>query len=158
MSLTDPAAAVVTASHLSTSEKIRRLKHLGVRQADIARALGIRDQFVSNVVRKMRRADTLANGVTAAGRPTQAPTPTVRQVRTQVGEGGRVVLPAAFRAALGIEVGDPVFLRLEQGELRLFTPREALRRAQQLVSQFVPDEVSLAEEVIAQRRADAARE
>src|SRR5260370_2466700 len=51
MYLTDQAAAVVAAS-LSKSEKIRRLKRQGMRQADIARALGIRDQFVSNVVRR----------------------------------------------------------------------------------------------------------
>ena len=158
MVLSAQAAAVVAASDLSTSEKIRRLKQLGLRQADIARALGIRDQFVSNVVRRMRKDDTRSNGGSAAETPTEARLSTARQVRTQVGEGGRVVLPAAFRVALGIEVGDPVFLRLEDNELRVFTPREALRRAQELVSRFVPDEVSLVDELIEERRAEAARE
>jgi bifunctional DNA-binding transcriptional regulator/antitoxin component of YhaV-PrlF toxin-antitoxin module len=156
--LSAQAAAVVAASDLSTSEKIRRLKQLGLRQADIARALGIRDQFVSNVVRRMRKDDTRSNGGSAAETPTEARLSTARQVRTQVGEGGRVVLPAAFRVALGIEVGDPVFLRLEDNELRVFTPRAAVCRAQELVSRFVPDEVSLVDELIAERRAEAARE
>ena len=157
MDLTQEAAAVVGAK-LPQSEKIRRLKRLGMRQADIARALAITDQFVSNVIGRMRRAE--ASG-TLRTRPTEthmAATTVARQVRTQVGEGGRVVIPAAFRSVLGIDVGDYVFLRLEDSEVCLFTPRDAIRRAQELVSQFVPDDVSLADELIAERRVEAARE
>ena len=157
MDLTQEAAAVVGAK-LPQSEKIRRLKRLGMRQADIARALAITDQFVSNVIGRMRRAE--ASG-TLRTRPTEThmvATTVARQVRTQVGEGGRVVIPAAFRSVLGIDVGDYVFLRLEDSEVCLFTPREAIRRAQELVSQFVPDDVSLADELIAERRVEAARE
>ena len=157
MDLTQEAAAVVGAK-LPQSEKIRRLKRLGMRQADIARALAITDQFVSNVIGRMRRAE--ASG-TLRTRPTEThmvATTVARQVRTQVGEGERVVIPAAFRSVLGIDVGDYVFLRLEDSEVCLFTPREAIRRAQELVSQFVPDDVSLADELIAERRVEAARE
>ena len=157
MELTDEAAGVVGAS-LSKAEKIRRLKRLGMRQADIARALGIRDAFVSSVVGRVRRAEASASEPTSATTTPMAPTAMPRQVRTQVGEGGRVVIPAGFRAVLGIDVGDHVFLRLEDHEVRLFTPREAIRRAQELISQFVPDDVSLADELIAERRAEAARE
>jgi len=42
-------------------------------------------------------------------------------VRTKVAEGGRVVIPAEFRKALGLAVGDEVILRLEDHELRLIT-------------------------------------
>jgi len=80
------------------------------------------------------------------------------QVWTQIGEGGRVVIPAVMRAALGVGVGDTVLLRFDDGELRILTPRQALRRAQELVRQYVPEGVSLVDELIAERRLEAARE
>ena len=153
MSLSDQAAAVVAAS-LTKTEKIRQLKRQGMRNADIARALGIRDQFVSNVVlREMR------NNTSPASRDElDQPATESFQAWTQIGEGGRVVIPAVMRAALGVGVGDTVLLRFDRGELRVLTPRQAIRRAQELVRQYVPAGRSLADELIAERRAEAARE
>ena len=42
-----------------------------------------------------------------------------QQARTRVGEKGRVVIPASFREALNIKVGDEVELRIEDDELRV---------------------------------------
>jgi len=47
------------------------------------------------------------------------------QIKTKLGEGGRIVIPAEYRQALGLQVGDEVILRLEDGSLRIFTPRQA---------------------------------
>jgi bifunctional DNA-binding transcriptional regulator/antitoxin component of YhaV-PrlF toxin-antitoxin module len=153
MSLSDQAAAVVAAS-LSKAEKIRQLKRQGMRNADIARALGIRDQFVSNVVlRELRNNSSLA-----PREEPDRPASETLQAWTQIGEGGRVVIPAVIRAALGVGVGDTVLLRFDRGELRILTPRQAIRRAQELVRQYVPGGRSLADELIAERRAEAARE
>src|SRR5258708_2573496 len=106
MSLSDQAAAVVAAS-LTKTEKIRQLKRQGMRNADIARALGIRDQFVSNVVlREMRN-----NPSPASRDELDQPATESFQAWTQIGEGGRVVIPAVMRAALGVGVGDTVLLR-----------------------------------------------
>ncbi|MGH2452538.1 MAG: AbrB/MazE/SpoVT family DNA-binding domain-containing protein [bacterium] len=78
--------------------------------------------------------------------------------RARIGQGGRLVIPASYRQALGLREGDEVTLRLEDGELRLTTPEQALRRAQALLRQYVPANRSLADELIAERRRDARRE
>ena len=74
------------------------------------------------------------------------------QVKTKIGEGGRIVIPAEYRQALGLQVGDEVILRLEGRELRIFTLNQAIKRAQELVSHSIPQERSLADELIAERR------
>jgi AbrB family looped-hinge helix DNA binding protein len=74
------------------------------------------------------------------------------QVKTKIDEGGRIVIPAEYRQALGLQVGDEVILRLEGRELRIFTLNQAIKRAQELVSRSIPQERSLADELIAERR------
>lgn len=75
-----------------------------------------------------------------------------------VGPDGRIVIPAQYRRALGIEAGDELRLRAENGELRLISRRAAIKRAQSIVRRYVPEGVSLSDELIAERRAEAARE
>lgn len=76
----------------------------------------------------------------------------------KMSEGGRVVVPVEIRKALGLKDGDTVLWELVDGEARLTTKRERLRRAQALVRQYVPADVSLVDELIAERRAEAGRE
>lgn len=76
------------------------------------------------------------------------------EVRTKLAEGGRIVIPAEYRQALGLQVGDEVVLRLEDGEVRVFTPRQAIKRAQELVRRYIPQGRSLSEELIAERRVE----
>jgi AbrB family looped-hinge helix DNA binding protein len=78
--------------------------------------------------------------------------------KVELGAGGRVVIPAPMRAALGMKEGDKVLVRLEGNEIRIYTYQEAMRRAQEIVRSFVPPGVSLVDELIADRRAEAARE
>ncbi len=78
------------------------------------------------------------------------------EARLRVNENGRVVIPASFRKALGISVGDEVVLRIEDDELRITTLKRRLERAQRLVRQHVKPSTSLANELIAERR-EAAR-
>ncbi len=80
------------------------------------------------------------------------------QVKTRLDRGGRVVIPAEYRRALGLSPGEEVILRLEDGEIRLLSLTQAIRRAQAIVRQYVPDDRSLSDELIAERRAEAARE
>jgi hypothetical protein len=51
-----------------------------------------------------------------------------------------------------LQVGDDVILRLKDGEVRLFTPEQALQHAQALVRRHVPPGRQLSEELIAERR------
>ncbi len=78
--------------------------------------------------------------------------------RVKIGRGGRIVIPAAYRRALGLEEGDEVTLRLIEDELRITGPAADIRRAQELIARYVPAEVSLVDELIAARHREAARE
>jgi AbrB family looped-hinge helix DNA binding protein len=75
-----------------------------------------------------------------------------------LGSNGRLVIPAKYRRALDIEEGDELLLSFEDGELRLMSRERALRRAKELVRQYIPESTSLSDELIADRREEAARE
>jgi AbrB family looped-hinge helix DNA binding protein len=81
-----------------------------------------------------------------------------REVRLRLNENGRVVIPAAFRKALGIKPGDEVILRVDDGELRITTMKQRMERAQRRARQYVKPGVSLVDELIAERREEAKRE
>jgi bifunctional DNA-binding transcriptional regulator/antitoxin component of YhaV-PrlF toxin-antitoxin module len=76
----------------------------------------------------------------------------------KLGPGGRLVVPAAYRRALGVEVGDDLVLTLEAGELRITSLRRAVERAQARVRQHIPAGARLAEELLADRRGESSRE
>ena len=80
------------------------------------------------------------------------------RVRTKIAEGGRIVIPAEFRRALGLDVGDEVILDLGEGQLTVLTPQQAVKRAQELVRRYVPEKRRLADELIEERRAESAHE
>jgi AbrB family looped-hinge helix DNA binding protein len=79
-------------------------------------------------------------------------------VRTQMGEKGRLAIPAALREAMGMADGDVLDMRVVDGELRIATMRERLRRAQERVKALVPPGISLAGELSAERREAAKHE
>jgi AbrB family looped-hinge helix DNA binding protein len=76
----------------------------------------------------------------------------------RVNENGRVVIPASFRKALGINVGDEIVLRIEDDELRIMTLKRRLERAQETIRRYIKPGRSLADELIAERREAAKRE
>ena len=76
----------------------------------------------------------------------------------ELGAGGRVVIPAGFRRALGMKPGERLIVQRVGDELRIYTQREGIRRARELVRKYVPEGVSLVDELIAERRQEAARE
>lgn len=80
------------------------------------------------------------------------------RVRMRMGAKGRIVIPATMREALGIAEGEIIDLRIVDGELRIATMRELLRRAQESVRKYVPAGVSLADELSAERREAAKHE
>jgi len=80
------------------------------------------------------------------------------EIRMRVNENGRVVIPASYRKALGIKAGDQVILAMDDGELRITTMKRRIERAQRRIRQYVKPGVSLADELIAERREAAKRE
>jgi hypothetical protein len=59
---------------------------------------------------------------------------------------------------MGLPDGGPVTLLLEDGSLRVMSVKEGIRRAQALVAKFGQPERVLSEELIADRRREAALE
>lgn len=80
------------------------------------------------------------------------------EARVQVGEKGRIVIPAEIRQAMGIRVGDLVEMRFDNYELRVSTRRARIRRAQEWARKVIPPGISLADELSAERREAAKHE
>jgi AbrB family looped-hinge helix DNA binding protein len=76
----------------------------------------------------------------------------------KVSEGGRVVIPAELREKYHIEVGDSVVWRDDGDGLRLFSRRNGIRRAQQVLAKYRRPGESVVDELIRERRDEAARE
>lgn len=68
-----------------------------------------------------------------------------------------MVIPAAVRAALGLEAGDELRLRVEGGRIVIERPTDAVAALQALTA-HIPRGHSLVDELLAERRAAAARE
>ena len=79
------------------------------------------------------------------------------QTEVRVGPQGRVVIPAEFRRILGLEPGATLIARIESGRLVLEKREKILARLRARFAQ-IPTEVSLADELIAERRESARRD
>jgi bifunctional DNA-binding transcriptional regulator/antitoxin component of YhaV-PrlF toxin-antitoxin module len=74
---------------------------------------------------------------------------------------GYLQIPAALTKAAGIAGDEPVCVRAsEDGEdgIEVLSRRAALKRAHAIARQFVPEGVSLVDDLIAERRREAGRE
>lgn len=75
-----------------------------------------------------------------------------------LGKAGRLVIPSDIRQQMGISEGSKLVLRLDSDGLHILTPRQALTQLQAAVRALVPPGVSLVDELIEDRRREAARE
>jgi AbrB family looped-hinge helix DNA binding protein len=78
--------------------------------------------------------------------------------KTRIAEGGRIVIPAEYRRALGIKKGDEVTVSLEDDSLRVITPAQAVRRAQAAVRRYNATRRRLSRELIEERRQEGTRD
>ncbi len=81
-----------------------------------------------------------------------------QQATVRLGKDGGLLIPLAFRKALGVKIGNEVILYWKDGELRITTMKRRIERAQQHARQYVKPGVSLVDELIAERREAAKRE
>ena len=79
-------------------------------------------------------------------------------MRISVLPNGRLVLPVHMRRQLGIERGGQIVAEIEGDVVRLTTADRSLDEARALFASYVTTPVSIADEVIAERRAEAASE
>lgn len=79
------------------------------------------------------------------------------QTKIQLSRQGHLVIPSAFRQALGFEPGDHLIARIENGCLVLEKTETIKKRLKNRFT-HVPQPVSLADELIAKRREKAKRD
>jgi bifunctional DNA-binding transcriptional regulator/antitoxin component of YhaV-PrlF toxin-antitoxin module len=134
------------------SDKIRALSAAGYERTEIAKFLDIRDQHVRNVlVQSERKKYGELSGSDAAREGIR------NRMRLKVDTAGRILIPSAVRDAMGVGEDGTVLAWLEKGELRLVSPKVALRQAQELARELGVGR-GLADELIADRREEAQRE
>jgi len=81
------------------------------------------------------------------------------QARARINQQGRIVIPAECRTAAGLKPGDELLIEaIGEGELRLRTRERAIKEAQAIVARYLPKGRDLVQELIDERRAEAARE
>ena len=78
--------------------------------------------------------------------------------RVKLIDGGKLVIPAAMRRELGTATGDSVVVDLANGELRVRTLRKVIEDARAIMRRYVPEDRSLVDELLAERREEAERE
>ena len=147
----------VTEGLSTKAEKIRALFRAGYSRSEIASFLGVRYQHVRNVlVQSGFMATQLNRPMPAANGEAEDSLPVL--VRTAIGPGGRVVIPAAYRKALEVEEGDYIVMQMDGEELRVVNDEKEFERARAVLAKYVPEGVSLVDELIADRRREAAAE
>ena len=77
---------------------------------------------------------------------------------TRILPDGSIRIPREMLEELALKPDDVVTLWVEDGVLRVRSVKSAIRHAQALVRQYVPDGAGSVDAFIAQRRADAERE
>lgn len=70
----------------------------------------------------------------------------------KLGSRGRLLIPAAFRRALGLNEGDTVLFRIVDGELHIRSVREVFGRVQARLGAYLSSETSMSGDLIAERR------
>lgn len=80
------------------------------------------------------------------------------QILVRVAENGRMSIPARHRKLLGLESGGLLIADIEDGVLHLRPVRDVLAALQAKVRQYIPPGKNLADELIAERREEVARD
>ena len=68
---------------------------------------------------------------------------------------GRLVIPANVRSELGMPDGGNFIVHVEDGHIRLEPIQSAVARAQAIVRRYVPEDVSLVDELTEDRRRES---
>ena len=134
-------------------EKIRALHAAGCAPTDIARFLGLGDSYVRSALKRGPLKSKAARP-----RPGGEELGEVESQKLRVGDDGRFVIPAEMRAAMAIDESGQLTARVVDGELRVLSPLAAILKMRRMVRKKAAEGVSLADELIAERRAEARRE
>ena len=164
MPLAEDAARFIHAE-AKVADNIRALDAAGYSRAEIARLLNKRYQHVRNVLEgdKLKRAappparpSPRAEGQSTAALPDGGMR--VGDVfRLPIGPGGTVRLPKEV-LAFGYREGGVLLADLQGDRFVIISPKESHRRIRALMAPWKPGDPLPSEELIAERRREAARE
>jgi hypothetical protein len=166
----------IAARHATIADKIRALASAGVPRADIARFLGKRYQHVRNVLEDdaqsgptggngyvVGKADL--SGVHEGSQPFGRDDDAAHIERRgkdvfwlEVKPDGSLPVPPELVELLEATPGRRVFAEVKDGRLTMMSGKAALEEARAIVRKYIPAGANLADELIADRRAEAARE
>ena len=76
----------------------------------------------------------------------------MQDFKAKITENGRLLIPAALRKELDLKPGDEVLLRVRDDELRVASLKSSLSKGRKLVKKYVRSNVSLADNLIRDRR------
>ena len=83
----------------------------------------------------------------------------MRNTSLHIDNQGRMRLPSWWRREQGVDPSTELCVAItEEGALVVETREQGLRRARALLRKYIPEGVNLSDELIAERRAEAARE
>jgi bifunctional DNA-binding transcriptional regulator/antitoxin component of YhaV-PrlF toxin-antitoxin module len=158
----NPELARLLEGHATVAGKIRALAAAGYPRAEIGRILGKRYQHVRNVLEEPAKVEPGAVAGAPSGVAEADSSPFVhdraRTLRLEVRQDGSVVLPPEVLEALGSRSGGVIIADLDGETLTMVGAVTALRQIQAIVRKHVPPEVSLVDELIMDRRREAAAE
>lgn len=84
--------------------------------------------------------------------------PVAVSAQARLGPDGRLLIPAAIRDAAGIQRGEKVILRVEDGKIVVQSRAASLRAIVGMFAHLKKPGESIVDEFIAERRAEAKRE
>jgi hypothetical protein len=164
MPLTPDRMTEIVRPFTTVSDKIRALDAAGAPRAEIARFLGKRYQHVRNVLVEGPPKERYTVGRVEFADVREAPAPAFAMdsdtsiVRLAIGPDGTVQMPAAVLEALGLKPGGIAIAELRADRLTVLSVSESIRRVQQMVRELIPGNHSLVDELIEDRRREAAAE
>lgn len=148
----------------SKSEKMRVLSKAGFSRQQIADFLGVRYQFVRNVLveaaKKRQAMEVPAQGVHEEEREflQESDTDPTFARGVVLGPDGTVRVPQSMMRAAGIEPGARVLVRYDGHRIEIYSPAEAIRHMQAEIRKYVPEGHSLVDDLLRERRREVNRE
>lgn len=79
----------------------------------------------------------------------------MKDYHAKIGEGGRLVIPAAYRKILDLHPGDELIIRLEKGEIRLFRQTQAIQQIRAAAKKYSKQKVNQTRNFLAFRKKDS---
>lgn len=82
----------------------------------------------------------------------------MQEVKVKLGDKGGLFVPVEYQKILDLKPGDEILMKLDDGEIRISPSKDVVRHAQELVRKHIPSGRKLVDELIQDRRKEAAHE